>query len=175
MSNKKDRLNQISNIVNDDILGYLGASEQTESINTPQDIKTPQNEVKKDNLEVINDTINKEVYNIPQNTKKKTISKDRQGKIRKDKQGNIIYTKKDNSAITIKIDADIEGYLNNIEIITFIDSIKGGKHPQGINKTEYINQLIRQDLIKRLGLKNNASDDEINTKWLEYKKANNLK
>ena len=175
MSSKKDRLNKINSLVNDDILGYLGASEQIDNTNTLQDAETPQNEVKKGKLESVNDIASKEVYNIPKNTKKKTISKDKQGKIRKDKQGNIIYTKKDNSAITIKIDADIEDYLNNIEIITFIESIKQGKHPQGINKTEYINQLIRLDFIKRLGLKNNASDDEINTKWLEYKKANNLK
>lgn len=174
MSNKENRLNQINNIVNDDILGYLGNTEQLnnkDNINTSQEINKPQNEVKNGKLEGVNDIID----NISKNTKKKTISRDKQGKIRTDKQGEVIYTKKDNKAITIKIDADIEGYLNNISVITFIDSIKQGKQPQSINQTEYINQLIRQDLIKRLGLKDNASDEVISAKWLEYKKANNLK
>lgn len=174
MSNKENRLNQINNIVNDDILGYLGNTEQLnnkDNINTSQEINKPQNEVKNGKLEGVNDIID----NTSKNTKKKTISRDKQGKIRTDKQGEVIYTKKDNKAITIKIDADIEGYLNNISVITFIDSIKQGKQPQSINQTEYINQLIRQDLIKRLGLKDNASDEVISAKWLEYKKANNLK
>lgn len=174
MSNKENRLNQINNIVNDDILGYLGNTEQLnnkDNINTSQEINKPQNEVKNSKLEGVNDIID----NTSKNTKKKTISRDKQGKIRTDKQGEVIYTKKDNKAITIKIDADIEGYLNNISVITFIDSIKQGKQPQSINQTEYINQLIRQDLIKRLGLKDNASDEVISAKWLEYKKANNLK
>lgn len=174
MSNKENRLNQINNIVNDDILGYLGNTEQLnnkDNINTSQEINKPQNEVKNGKLEGVNDIID----NTSKNTKKKTISRDKQGKIRTDKQGEVIYTKKDNKAITIKIDADIEGYLNNISVITFIDSIKQGKQPQSINQTEYINQLIRQDLIKRLDLKDNASDEVISAKWLEYKKANNLK
>lgn len=174
MSNKENRLNQINNIVNDDILGYLGNTEQLnnkDNINTSQEINKPQNEVKNGKLEGVNDIID----NTSKNTKKKTISRDKQGKIRTDKQGEVIYTKKDNKAITIKIDADIEGYLNNISVITFIDSIKQGKQPQSINQTEYINQLIRQDLIKRLGLKDNASDEVLSAKWLEYKKANNLK
>lgn len=174
MSNKENRLNQINNIVNDDILGYLGNIEQLnnkDNINTSQEINKPQNEVKNGKLEGVNDIID----NTSKNTKKKTISRDKQGKIRTDKQGKVIYTKKDNKAITIKIDADIEGYLNNISVITFIDSIKQGKQPQSINQTEYINQLIRQDLIKRLDLKDNASDEVISAKWLEYKKANNLK
>lgn len=174
MSNKENRLNQINNIVNDDILGYLGKSEQLnnkDNINTLQEIKNPKNEVKNGKLEGVNDIID----NASKNHKKKSISRDKQGKIRKDKQGEVIYTKKDNKAITIKIDADIEGYLNNIAVITFIDSIKQGKQPQSINQTEFINQLIRKDLIKRLKLKDNVSADVISAKWLEYKKANNLK
>lgn len=174
MSNKESRLNQINNIVNDDILGYLGNTEQlnnADNTNTPPKANKPQNEVKNGKLEGVNDIIE----DATKNNKKKSISRDKQGKIRKDKQGNIIYTKTDNKAITIKIDADIEGYLNNIAVITFIDSIKQGKQPKSINQTEFINQLIRKDLIKRLNLKDNASDEVINSEWLKYKKANNLK
>ena len=82
--------------------------------------------------------------------------------------------KKDNKAITIKIDADIEEYLNKIEKVTFIESYKNGC-PDYMDKTNYINTLIREDMKRTLDLDINAGADETLIKWLEYKKANKLK
>ena len=58
----------------------------------------------------------------------------------------------DNYALTFKIDADLEQYLKNIEIITFIDTMQTGEI-QSTTKNEYVNDLIRADLKKRLGIK----------------------
>lgn len=70
--------------------------------------------------------------------------------------------KKDNYSITFKIDADIEDYLKNILWIN------------RKTKNQYVNDLIRDDMIKRLKLKNNATYDELQTAWEDYKKANNI-
>lgn len=82
--------------------------------------------------------------------------------------------KNDNYTLTIKFDADIEDYLKNIEKITFIESYKKGS-PEFLNKTEYINSLIRKDFIETLGLNEETTADELLLKWLEYKKENNIK
>lgn len=81
--------------------------------------------------------------------------------------------KNDNYTITFKIDADIEDYLKNIEKITFIENLKKGT-AEFLNKTDYINLLIRKDMIEMLGLNENVSSDELLLGWLEYKKENNL-
>lgn len=70
--------------------------------------------------------------------------------------------KKDNYAITFKIDEDITDYLKNILWIN------------RKTKNQYVNDLIRADMIKRLNLKSNATYDEIQTAWENYKKANNI-
>lgn len=69
----------------------------------------------------------------------------------------------DNYALTFKIDADLEQYLKNIEIITFIDTMRTGEI-QSTTKNEYVNDLIRADLKKRLGIK--ASETDPN-KWID--------
>jgi adenine-specific DNA-methyltransferase len=48
--------------------------------------------------------------------------------------------KKDNYVLTVKIDADIEDFFKNIEIINFIETMKEG-HITSITKCEYINNL----------------------------------
>ena len=70
--------------------------------------------------------------------------------------------KKDNCSITFKIDADIEDYLKNILWIN------------RKTKNQYVNDLIRADMLKLLNLKANATYEEIQTAWEEYKKANNI-
>lgn len=78
-----------------------------------------------------------------------------------------------NYTITFKIDADIEEYLKNIEKITFIESNKSGKI-ESITRTEFVNNLIREQMYKLIGVKSSDDEDTINNKWLEYKNNNNL-
>lgn len=70
--------------------------------------------------------------------------------------------KKDNYSITFKIDADIEDYLKNILWIN------------RKTKNQYVNDLIRADMIKLLDLNEDATYDEIQRAWDKYKKANNI-
>jgi hypothetical protein len=163
MSNRDDRLKAITQSVNNDVLGYLS---QTEPSNVANDTD--------------NKTDNKKATRRPKNANKKVSKNDTRPTI--DELASTIaneilkngLNKTDNTTITFKIDADLEDYLKNIDKITFIENLKQN-NPQSTNKTEYINLLIRQDRIKLLGLRKDASDDVVNTKWIEYKKANNLK
>lgn len=81
--------------------------------------------------------------------------------------------KSNNYTITFKIDADIDDYLKNIDKITFIESIKSGKI-ESITKTEFVNNLIRQEMYKLIGVSDKDDADTINQKWLKYKNDNNL-
>ena len=76
--------------------------------------------------------------------------------------------KNDNYTITFKIDADVEDYLKNITWINFIES----RIETNMNK--YVNNLIRQEMYKLLNINNSASAEEVNSKWYEYKRKNNL-
>lgn len=77
-------------------------------------------------------------------------------------------SKAKNYTITFKIDADIDEYLHNIEWIQYDKGMRGK-----LNKNAYVNELIRQDMIKTLNLKPNASYDEIKSAWEQFKKDNN--
>ena len=79
----------------------------------------------------------------------------------------------DNYTITFKIDADIEDYLKNIEKIVFIESVKSGKI-ESITRTEFVNNLMREQMYKLIGASVKDDADTINNKWLEYKQNNNL-
>lgn len=70
--------------------------------------------------------------------------------------------KKNNYSITFKIDADIEDYLKNILWIN------------RKNKNQYVNDLIREDMLKRLNLNADATYEQIQKEWDKYKKANNI-
>lgn len=77
---------------------------------------------------------------------------------------------KDNFAITIKIDADIEQYFRNIEAVSVIEAIKskGEIDIKTTNKKEYINNLIRADMLRTLNISQNETDPN---KWIDaYKK-----
>ena len=62
----------------------------------------------------------------------------------------------------VKIDADIEDYLKNILWIN------------RKNKNQYVNDLIREDMLKRLNLDADATYEIIQKEWDKYKKANNI-
>jgi len=81
--------------------------------------------------------------------------------------------KSNNYTITFKIDADIDDYLKNIDKITFIESIKSGKI-ESTTKTEFVNNLIREQFYKLIGVSVKDDADTINQKWLKYKEDNNL-
>lgn len=70
--------------------------------------------------------------------------------------------KKANYTITLKIDADIEDFFKNILWIN------------RKTRNQYVNDLIRQDMLKLLGLDNTATFEEIQEKWYNYKDANNI-
>ena len=78
----------------------------------------------------------------------------------KDNKGRV--NKKNNYSITFKIDADIEDYLKNILWIN------------RKTKNQYVNDLIRADMIKRLNLREDATYEETQKAWDKYKKANNI-
>lgn len=103
-----------------------------------------------------NKTNNKKNDKIENN--KQTERKDHTKTI--DSKGRL--NKTNNYALTFKIDADIEDYLKNILWIN------------KKNKNQYVNDLIRADMLKRLNLKDNASYEELTKAWQEYKKANNI-
>jgi hypothetical protein len=79
----------------------------------------------------------------------------------------------DNYTITFKIDADIEDYLKNIEKIAFLESVKSGKI-NGTTRTEFVNDLIREQYYKLIGASDEDTAEDINNKWLKYKSKNNL-
>lgn len=87
------------------------------------------------------------------------------------KSGN--YNKTNNYTITFKIDADIDDYLKNIDKIFFIESVKSGKI-KSTTKTEFVNDLIREQYYKLIGASNKDDAETINKKWLDYKSKNNL-
>lgn len=102
---------------------------------------------------VNNDIIKKKATNIDHT---KTI----------DNKGRV--NKKNNYAINVKIDEDLKEYLTKIEWILYFSN------KQDVSKNKYINNLIRQDMLKRLNLKDNATYEQVQTAWDNYKKTNNI-
>ncbi len=129
------------------LVGGFIAPQQTAS-------ETPKKEVKKDIKPI-------EKVNVSDDVKKTYDAK----------SGN--YNKTNNYTITFKIDADIDDYLKNIDKIFFIESIKSGKI-ESTTKTEFVNNLIREQYYKLIGASDKDDADTINKKWLEYKNKNNL-
>ncbi len=71
-----------------------------------------------------------------------------------------------NYMITIKIDADIEGFFKNISIVSFIESAKKGKGTS-TTKNEYVNDLIREKMLETYRTNKVSS-------WEQYKEKNNI-
>ena len=70
--------------------------------------------------------------------------------------------KKDNYTLNIKIDSDLEDYFKNILWIN------------RKTKSQYVNDLIRKEMLEKLELKENATYEEVQDKWQEYKSVNNI-
>ena len=81
--------------------------------------------------------------------------------------------KNSNYTITFKIDADIEDYLKNIDKITFIESVKSGEI-ESTTRTDFVNNLIRDEFYKLIGASKKDDADTIKAKWLQYKDSNSL-
>lgn len=118
----------------------------------------------KDTKEVVKETIK------TNKTPKKEIKTNTSDDNKKYKNG---VNLNDNYTITFKIDADIEDYLKNIEKIAFIESIKSGKI-DSTTRTEFVNDLIREQYYKLIGASDEDTAEDINNKWLKYKNKNNL-
>jgi uncharacterized protein (DUF4415 family) len=67
-----------------------------------------------------------------------------------------------NYSICIKVENDLVDFFKNALWIT------------RKSKKDYLNDLIRQDFIKTIGARKNATDDELKELWKNYKKENNL-
>jgi len=148
MSNK-NIMEQINNNINDNIFNsYLG--------NQQAPIK--HGEIKAKDIIKSDAIITKDNYKY----KDKTPNKDGQ------------LSKAKNYTITFKIDADIEQYLKNIDLITFIESVKKGT-PNSKDATSYVNDLIRQDMLNVLGVSNKENDPN---EWInalnDYIKNNHI-
>lgn len=67
-----------------------------------------------------------------------------------------------NYSICIKVENDLVDFFKNALWIT------------RKSKKDYLNDLIRQDFIKTIGARKNATDDELKELWGKYKQDNNL-
>lgn len=152
MSNKVD----YKQIANNNITGVMDSfiiSEVKASDDVKKPLKTPKKEVSESKSNITID-------NYKYKDKNKYISKSINGKKTKiidNDKGK--YLKDENYTITFKIDADIEDFLKNISYISFIET-----QTKGIDATEYVNNLIRQDMLKIL--KVDASEKDPN-KWID--------
>lgn len=153
MSNKNDRANEFKNNVYNTFIGNVEDNNSIEQKEVKKPIKTPKkasddvkvNRVVKGAIKGADQVINGYKY----------------------KNGE---DKKDNYTITFKIDADIEDYLKNISYISFIEN-----KTKGIDATEYVNNLIREDMLKTLKVDTSENDPN---KWIDaynkYKSKNGL-
>lgn len=72
----------------------------------------------------------------------------------------------DNYTFSLKIDADVEDFISNIDMVMFIETSKTGK-TKSTTKREYMNQLIREKMLETY--KSNKVSN-----WQEYKTKNNI-
>ncbi len=81
---------------------------------------------------------------------------------KKDHTKNNGINKNDNYTLNIKIDSDLEDYFKNILWVN------------RKTKSQYVNDLIRKEMLETLELKKNATYEEVQEKWQEYKRVNNI-
>jgi len=67
--------------------------------------------------------------------------------------------KNDNFVTTFKVDADLELFIKNISVITFIENLKKG-NATGETFTNYINKLIRKNMLDLLKNNNVSTIEE---------------
>jgi len=129
---------------------------------------------KKFNVDVSSFTMANDMDNIyagatPTETTPKADLTNDVKKVENKKKNNIINykktngtNKKDNYTISFKIDEDIKDYLQNILWIN------------RKTKNEYVNDLIRADMLKRLNLNEDASYEVMQKEWEKFKKKNDI-
>lgn len=123
-----------------------------------------------------NDIIsNENPQEIKQEKPKKTITKKQDENKKKrlndptlttDEKGN--RNRNNNYAITIKIDEDLHEYFYKIEWVKMLTE------RESITKNKYINKLVRQDMLKKLNLKENATNEQVKKAWEKFKQDNNI-
>lgn len=138
MSNKSDRAKEFKDNVFNTFIGNIDDNSSVEQKEVKTPVKTPKKEVSEQVIKGMVNAMDKVVNGY------------------KYKNG---VDKKDNYTITFKIDADIEDYLKNIGYISFIEN-----KTKGLDATEYVNALIREDMLKTLNI--DASEKDPN-KWID--------
>jgi hypothetical protein len=138
MSNKSDRAKEFKDNVFNTFIGNIDDNSSVEQKEVKTPVKTPTKEVSEVAIKSMVNAMDKVVNGY------------------KYKNG---VDKKDNYTITFKIDADIEDYLKNIGYISFIEN-----KTKGLDATEYVNTLIREDMLKTLNI--DASEKDPN-KWID--------
>lgn len=138
MSNKNDRAKEFKDNVFNTFIGNIDDNSSIEQKEVKTPVKMPKKEVSDSVIKGFVNTMDKVVNGY------------------KYKNG---VDKKDNYTITFKIDADIEDYLKNISYISFIEN-----KTKGLDATEYVNALIREDMLKTLNI--DASEKDPN-KWID--------
>ena len=115
-----------------------------------------------------NDTI--EIETPKKYTTKKTeenrLKRENDPTLTTDEKGN--RNRYNNYAITIKIDEDLKEYFTKIEWVKMLTE------RESTTKNKYINNLVRQDMLKKLNLKESATNEQVQKAWEDFKKANNI-
>lgn len=90
---------------------------------------------------------------------KKKEEKQEKAKVKEEKER---VRQDSNYSICIKVESDLVDFFKNALWIT------------RKSKKDYLNDLIRQDYIKTIGARKNATNEELEELWNKYKKDNNL-
>lgn len=154
MSKKAEMQDSLNSLVS----GFIATEPPKEVIDTPKVNPKAKKEPKQ-----VKEIVNKEIVNISTTDDNKLTYDAKQGR----------YNKTNNYTITFKIDEDIKDYLKLIDKITFIESAKSGKI-KSTTRTEFVNDLIRDEFYKLIGASKKDDANTIKTKWLTYKDNNNL-
>lgn len=95
----------------------------------------------------------------------KTVAETKEKETKKEKETETTTREQrqdSNYSICIKVENDLVDFFKNALWIT------------RKSKKDYLNDLIRQDFIKTIGARKNATDSELKELWDKYKKENNL-
>lgn len=161
------------NNFNSDIMDRVYQGENISNINDNKHTEdTPQQDSKplssKERKQNKNDTIDNENPKVHISKKAEENKKKRENDptLTTDEKGN--RNRNNNYAITIKIDEDLREYFTKIEWVKMLTE------RESTTKNKYINNLVRQDMLNKLNLKENATDEQIKKAWDNFKKANNI-
>ena len=126
-----------------------------------EEAKTSKNDsktIEKTQEKSIETILQEETPNQTTKLYEKAKEKEKRGRKKGTKNGEGEKLKNGVYCINFDIDKPLEDYFKETQWIT------------RKTKKEYLNDLIRKDMIERIGAKKNCSDEELSQKWLEYKK-----